>query len=505
MIPTLLGCGVFLGGPFLPLAQAQAAAAPAAAAESAAPAFGPSLALRTDRVVADSTRPAYGWLTQTSVVNYTAKGALQLKVALSTWEGEPKAVKDLGTFPVYGGNLVTTPAPFTVDLRGVADGYYRYMVEVMDGDTKLATLTKHLVLVAGLEDKQADFNRRLEKISGKDHVKASVRYPFDLARVINLRKRVYGSANGNPEFGISPAGTQTNFDFTAGIKKSGELLAALEAGKDPLWRAGGDTTRHHYLKEADEILPYRLYVPSTWDGKTALPMVFIMHGNSRDQNFYLDRDEQVIPKTAEKYGYMLVSPLGYSPNGGYNYVPFNRERPAAGTALPAQQFGAPVAAAGGGGRGGRGGGGFGGVNGSTIPNAMRTQWSEADVLRVYELVKAEYPIDAKRTFLFGYSAGGQGAHYLGPKHANNWVAIAIGGSNAAAGEFYNFEGLKNIPIMVFSGSADGVLNATKAMAEGLTAKGVKATFKEITGANHDTAPGLATPAIFEFFKANERK
>lgn len=504
MISTLLGCGVFLGGPLLAPALAQLAPAPAAPEAPAQPTFGPSLALRTDRVVADSTRPAYGWLTQTSVVNYTAaQGPLQLKVSLAPWEGEPKSVKELGIFPIYGGNLATTPAPFTVDLRGVADGYYRYVAEVSDGATKLATLTKYVVLVAGLEEKQAEFERRLEKVSGHDSAKATVRYPFDLARVINLGKRVYGSANGNPEFGMSQAGVQQNFDFTAGIKQSGELLASLEKGRDPLFRAGGDNVRHHYLKEADEILPYRVYVPASWDGKTALPMVFILHGNSRDHNFYLDRDGQVIPKNAEKYGFMLVSPMGYSPNGGYNYVPFNRERPA--QQVGAQQFGAPAPVAGGG-RGGRGGGqGFGGVNGSTIPNSVRTLWSEQDVMRVFELVKAEYPIDPKRTFLFGYSAGGQGSHYLGQKFAENWAAIAIGGSNAAPGEFYNFDRLKNTPMFIFSGSGDGVLNASKAMADGLNAKGVKATFKEIAGANHDTAPGMATPDVFEFFKANGRK
>jgi len=32
-------------------------------------------------------------------------------------------------------------------------------------------------------------------------------------------------------------------------------------------------------------MPYHLFVPD-WDGKTALPLVFILHGNSRDQDFY---------------------------------------------------------------------------------------------------------------------------------------------------------------------------------------------------------------------------
>jgi predicted peptidase len=40
------------------------------------------------------------------------------------------------------------------------------------------------------------------------------------------------------------------------------------------------------MPEADEILPYHVFVPSSWNGKTSLPLVFILHGNTRDQDFY---------------------------------------------------------------------------------------------------------------------------------------------------------------------------------------------------------------------------
>lgn len=496
----------------LPLASP--AQTPAAAAPDPRSAFVQSLALRTDRVVADSTRPAFGWLTQTSAAPYTSAGALQLKAALVSWEGEPAVVRELGTATVYGGDLAASPFPIELNIRGAADGYYRYQVEVLEGDTSLATLHRPVVLIEGLEAKQADATARLARISGRESTKASVLYPFDLARTLNLGKRVFGSRNNAPEFGLSSAGTQTLYDFSAGLNRSAELLAALEAGRDPLWRIGGDTTRHHYLAEADEILPYRVYVPSTWDGRTALPLVFILHGNSRDENFYFDRDGRIIPTTGEKHGFMLVSPLGYWPNGGYNYVPFSRERGARGVAAAKaaqQQFGppppAPAGAGGPGARGGRGGGfgpAPGGVNGSTVPSLIRSEWSEADVMRVFELVRQEYPIDPKRTFLFGYSAGGQGAHYLGPKFAEHWAAIAVGGSNASMGPHYDVDRVKNTPMFLFSGSDDGVLNATRTLAEALKERGVNATFKEYPGINHDTAPGAATPDVFEFFARNGR-
>jgi poly(3-hydroxybutyrate) depolymerase len=471
-----------------------------AARQAAAAPFGESLALRADRIVADSSQIGFGWLSQTSPAAYAAHGALRLTLALIPWEGVATPVKQLGTFTIYATDLRSSPFPFTIDVRGVPDGYYRYLAEVWDGDARIATRQVPVVLAAGIATQHTAVTTRLAKIAAHDSAKATVLYPFDLARVINLGKRVYGSGNGSPEFGLSQAGVQQLYDFGAGLKKSGDLLAALEKGKDPLWRARGDAVRHYHMAEADEILPYHVFVPLAWDGKAALPLVFILHGNSRDQDFYFDRDGRIIPATAAAHGFMLVAPLGYWPNGGYNYVPFTRERGdrgAAAAAASAQSFGSEDVAS----RQGRGGG----VNGSTIPAPVRSEWSEQDAMHVLELVKQEYPIDPKRTFLFGYSAGGQGAHYFGQKYPEEWAAIAIGGSNATTGEFYRFDRLKNTPMLLVSGSADPVLTATRALAEALRTHGIDVRFTEYPGHNHDTTPAAATPDIFAFFAAHARR
>ena len=47
-------------------------------------------------------------------------------------------------------------------------------------------------------------------------------------------------------------------------------------------------------------------------------LVFILHGDTGDEDFYSDRSQNLIPKAAEKYKFMLVSVFGYHPNGGYN-------------------------------------------------------------------------------------------------------------------------------------------------------------------------------------------
>lgn len=480
---------------------------PEAGAATPQAAFGQSLDLRLDRIIADPTHALMGWLAQNNPVAYSSSGALKLTLALYSTDKEPKLIKNLGQTLIFGGNLASKPFPISLNLQGVPDGDYQYSAEVRDGDIVLKSFQIPVKLAAGLDEKQADFERRLAKINGHDGAKAAIRYPFDLARVINAGKRVFGSGTANPEFGLDSASAPTLYDFTAGLKKSADLLAALESGQDSLWRAGGETVQYYYMPEADEILPYHVFVPSTWDGKTALPLVFILHGNSRDQDFYFYRDNGIIPKAAERHGYMLVVPLGYAPNGGYNYVPYGRPpagpRGVAGAAATPQNFG-PITAA----RGGRGGAptGYGGVNGSTSPQLVRSEWSEQDAMHVFDLIRQEYPVDPKRTFLFGYSAGGQGSHYLGPKHADYWAAIAIGGSNAQPGSDYPFAKLKNTPMMIFYGAADQPnINPSHAMADALRQNGVEVVLKEYPGADHDGAPSAATADIFDFFDAHPRK
>jgi hypothetical protein len=247
--------------------------------------------------------------------------------------------------------------------------------------------------------------------------------PFDLARVINIGRRVFGSGTGNPEFGLKQNGEPAEYNFPAGLARSMALLATLETGVDPVWRKGGETVRHYHMPEADEILPYHVFVPSTWNGTSSLPLMFILHGNSRDQDFYFDRDEWIIPRTAEKHGYMVVAPLGYSPNGGYNYVPYGREtvgaRGLAGAAASPQLFGpADKSASAQAGRGRIAG--FGGVNGPVTrgaPSSSATR--QADRARITS----------------------------GRKFAGTWAAIAIGGSNAQPAETYPYDTLRRVPML----------------------------------------------------------
>ncbi|NQT16802.1 MAG: 5'-nucleotidase C-terminal domain-containing protein [Planctomycetes bacterium] len=63
----------------------------------------------------------------------------------------------------------------------------------------------------------------------------------------------------------------------------------------------------------DTDQPYRLYLPSAYDGKTRLPLFIALHGTGGDQNKYFDHPtygDGIYKKEAEERGIALVCPHG---------------------------------------------------------------------------------------------------------------------------------------------------------------------------------------------------
>jgi len=419
--------------------------------------FAKSLVLRTHKIVADSSILVTGELGQSFPASYKPRVALRCEFDLQhpkafSWEG-PK-------LELPARDFVDKPLAFNFNLRGVVDGPCVLVCEVFDGPIKLATLNKPLVLVRGLDVAGAQIEDHLERIQGHESTKATIRYPFDLARVVNLGKRVLGSG----DFGLdSPP-----YDFAKGMKHSADLLAALEAGRDPLWRAKGDNNRHYWFSDADEIMPYRVYCPTNWDGKSKLPMLVVLHGNTRDHDFYFDRDEGILAKTAQKHGWLVVTPLGYHPTGGY----------------------------------GAGGGGGKGKGGAALePWRLRKgEFSEKDAMNVATLVADEYDVDRSQIYLFGHSSGGTGTWHLGQKYAERWAGIAISAGRANPAT-YPFDKIKGKAVIIFHGDKDFEvpISASRVMDKALKEQGMAHEYVEFKGATHVTVVALAIPKVFEYF------
>jgi poly(3-hydroxybutyrate) depolymerase len=437
--------------------------------------FAGSLVLRTNMVVSDSSRTFYAQLTQGYDAPSKTASGLRLHATLADFAAPGKVIRDLGTFEVYSRDLIDEPYNLSASLEGVADGPYQLAAEVADGTAVLGRLTLNILTVRDLEGQRAAIEQRLAKIRGFDSTKATIRYPFDYARVINLGRRDLIPGR-NPEDNVN----NDYFDFSAEIRNAMTLLKSLESGKDPLVRAKGEHARHYEFAEGGEIMPYRVFVPSKYDGKTRLPLVVVLHGSGADQDTYFKRRGPVLTTEAEKHGFIIVTPLGYRPTGGWG------------------RTGSPLGAP-----GGARGGAPGGAPTPDPGRARISELSEKDAFNVIELVANEYGVDRSRMYLMGNSMGGAGTWYLGTKFPERWAAIAPAAS-PSVGEGFPIETLKSMAVLYTVGEKDNV-ERSRDMIRWLKERGLDIPYNEVKDGTHDLSVWQNLPNIFDFFEKHRRK
>jgi len=130
-------------------------------------------------------------------------------------------------------------------------------------------------------------------------------------------------------------------------------------------------------------MKYGLYVPTTYNAARATPLVIALHGLGSDIHYMMEYNNLV--ELAERYGYVVATPLGYNERGWY---------------------------------GARGqGNAFNGRQADPGP-ANLGALSEEDVLNVLKRVRADYNVDDHRIYLIGQSMGGGGTLYIGSKYAD---------------------------------------------------------------------------------------
>jgi predicted peptidase len=264
-------------------------------------------------------------------------------------------------------------------------------------------------------------------------------------------------------------------------------LTSEELAKQPQTPgATGEQDRHYYFAEAQVESPYHLYVPKKYDGKTKMPLIIGLHGAGARETYFF-RDAYRTVELLEKYGFIFVSPFGYSDFGAYGamFVP----RP-------------PAAA-------------YPGVAPNNV-SQRRPKWtpeeekkvnelSEKDVMNVIALVEKEYAIDASRVYLMGHSMGGMGTWYLGQKYADKWAGLGI-----MSGGFgyvdYPAERLKGIPLIIGAGSMDTAYHGAEAQAgiAKLKAAGLDPVYVEIPDGTHMSMIPSMFPQVIEFFATHHR-
>ena len=242
--------------------------------------------------------------------------------------------------------------------------------------------------------------------------------------------------------------------------------------------------RKYHFADTNEDLPYALFVSSKVTKGKKAPLIVALHGVFGDGNSLL-RGSAI--DLAEEGGYVLVGPMGYNPQGWY---------------------GSPVIVMNGGPGKGKGPGAAKGGPPPTPEPPNLAELSEKDVMNVLALMRKEFTIDDKRTYLMGHSMGGAGALFLGPKYADQWAAVA---SMAPAAFLMQPESLAPVkdkmPLFLAHGDADTVVSIDVGRRWAKTATDLKMKdfkYLELPGADHGTVITQSMPEIYKFFKEHTR-
>ena len=125
-----------------------------------------------------------------------------------------------------------------------------------------------------------------------------------------------------------------------------------------------------------------------------------------------------------------------------------------------------------------------------------------------EALKAKYPINIRRVYLFGHSAGAGQALYLSLLESEYFAATAVhAGALGTDDGPYIDRAKRKIPIAIFVGTNDHLvpLPVVRASRDALNARGFKPELTEIKGHTHwyyDRAPEINRSA-WDFLKGHE--
>lgn len=126
---------------------------------------------------------------------------------------------------------------------------------------------------------------------------------------------------------------------------------------------------------------------------------------------------------------------------------------------------------------------------------------------IIEQVKEKYPIDGRRVFLFGHSAGAVFALQMAAFESEYFAAAAIHAGSLDPPYFRLFDyATRKIPYAIWIGTRDNFfpLATVQATRDALKSRGFPVEYTEILGHTHDyySRSKEINDAVWEFFKKN---
>lgn len=208
------------------------------------------------------------------------------------------------------------------------------------------------------------------------------------------------------------------------------------------------------LEEANEDMPYTLFIPTSYDPDVPNALVVDLHGLGITplQQILFDGTTD----SAERYGFIVVAPMGYSLSGWWG-----------------AQTGQPVETA--------------QMKPGNDERYATGELSEIDALHVLETMRREYNIDSDRIYLMGHSMGGAGTYYLGAQHNDIWAALAPISGAGAPTTLEAVEPYRALPMLIMHGEMDSIVPvaASRRAALLLQEIGSQHLYLEFPGKDHE--------------------
>tara|TARA_B100001996_G_C18656639_1_gene591469 strand:- start:1103 stop:1915 length:813 start_codon:yes stop_codon:yes gene_type:complete len=189
-----------------------------------------------------------------------------------------------------------------------------------------------------------------------------------------------------------------------------------------------------------ELIPYALFVPSTYNEVDEAPLIISLHGLGRSYDWLMGYHGFL--DEAEANGYIVVTPLGYIRRGWYGSRP--------------------------------------------TEDPIDAKYSEQDVMEVIDLIINEYAIDSNRIYLWGHSMGGAGTYHIAAKNPEMFAALGV----AAPAPLQDLDidktlnRIKHIPTFVLQGDEDGLVTLTRRWVSKMQDIGMQHVYAEIPGGDH---------------------
>ncbi len=402
-----------------------------------------ALTLKLDRAIVEPAQTVRLRLGQIFSLDEKIESKLAATIDLNRLQGNV-VIKTLKTIDAIEPDFIAHPAEIEVTVPDVEAGNYRISVTLKyAGAAEPITKAASVHIERGIASLFAEAKERSTKLEAKlrDAKKDNLLAALPSAQ---YRIRLFDMASAS----------EINFDrinFSSELKEAVGFLDEIEAGRDPFAARRGDMRKAYQSKVDDTFQPYRIYVPTYYDGSKPFPLIIALHGMGGDENSYFDQYLQGAFKVeAEKRGYIVACPKGRQPASMY--------------------LGA----------------------------------AERDVIDVLEEVRRAYRIDADRIYMTGHSMGGYGTWSVAMNHPEVFAALApvAGGGNPAG-----MSKIAHIPQLVVHGDDDKTVpvERSRVMVDAAKKLSIEVKYLEIAGGDHVSVAARTFIDVYDFFDKHKRK